>query len=225
LQSKVSQLRRALGDKQLVVGEAHTYRLNVEPSSVNAARAVDLAREATAAQDAGDGRTALDKASEGLPLFRGEVLLEEGDWAAPYRARLEEVRMGLLEDMMAARVDLGSGGELVAELEALVAQHPLRERLWASLMTALYRGGRQADALAAYTRLRTLLIDELGVEPGPNSAHSSNSCSSRAPTSWGTAPSRDQSPLPETSRATSARCSAVAATWRRCASSPEPIGW
>ena len=69
---------------------------------------------------------------------------------------------------MAARVDLGSGGELVGELETLVAQHPLRERLWASLMTALYRSGRQADALAAYARLRRLLIDELGVEPGPD---------------------------------------------------------
>jgi len=167
LQSKVSQLRRALGDKQLVVGEAHTYRLAVEPSSVDAVRAVDLAGQASQARHAADATTALEKAREGLRLFRGEILLEEGDWAAPHRARLDEVRMGLLEDMMAARVDLGSGGELVAELEALVAQHPLRERLWASLMTALYRGGRQSDALAAYTRVRTLLIDELGIEPGP----------------------------------------------------------
>ena len=69
---------------------------------------------------------------------------------------------------MAARVDLGAGGELVGELETLVTRHPLRERLWGSLMTALYRGGRQADALAAYARVRRLLIDELGIEPGPD---------------------------------------------------------
>ncbi len=67
---------------------------------------------------------------------------------------------------MAARVELGAGGELVGELESLVEQHPLREGLWASLVTALYRAGRQADALAAYARVRRLLVDELGIEPG-----------------------------------------------------------
>ncbi len=166
LQSKVSQLRRALGDKDLVVGEDDTYRLLVEPGSVDAIRVVDLAAEASSARHAGDASTAMEKASEGLRLFRGEVLIDLGDWAEPHRARLEELRLGLLEDVMAARVDLGAGGELVGELETLVTQHPLRERLWASLMTALYRGGRQADALATYARVRRLLIDELGVEPG-----------------------------------------------------------
>ena len=68
---------------------------------------------------------------------------------------------------MAARVELGAGGEVVGELEALVEQYPLREGLWASLITALYRAGRQADALAAYARVRRLLVDELGIEPGP----------------------------------------------------------
>ena len=66
---------------------------------------------------------------------------------------------------MAARIDLGAGGEVVAELESLVAANPLRERLWAALMTALYRAGRQADALAAYSRVRRHLADTLGVEP------------------------------------------------------------
>ena len=129
---------------------------------------VDLAAEASSARHAGDASTAMAKASEGLRLFRGEVLIDLGDWAEPHRARLEELRLGLLEDVMAARVDLGAGGELVGELETLVTQHPLRERLWASLMTALYRGGRQADALATYARVRRLLVDELGVEPGPD---------------------------------------------------------
>ncbi|MGA9747982.1 MAG: BTAD domain-containing putative transcriptional regulator [Nocardioides sp.] len=168
LQSKVSQLRRALGDKDVVVGKDDTYRLAVEPGGVDAIHVVDLAGQASAARRAGDAMTALEKAGEGLRLFRGETLTGDGNWAAPHRARLEEVRLGLLEDVMAARVDLGSGGELVGELETLVTQHPLRERLWASLMTALYRGGRQADALAAYARARRLLIDELGIEPGPD---------------------------------------------------------
>ncbi len=70
------------------------------------------------------------------------MLVEAGDWAAPHRTRLEELRLRLLEAVMAARVDLGAGSELVAELEALVAEHPLREGLWASLMTALYRRGQ-----------------------------------------------------------------------------------
>ena len=63
-------------------------------------------------------------------------------------------------------VDLGAGGELIGELESLVARHPLREGLWASLITALYRAGRQAEALKAYGRVRAALVDELGVEPG-----------------------------------------------------------
>jgi predicted ATPase/DNA-binding SARP family transcriptional activator len=168
LQSKVSQLRRALGDKDLVLGQGDTYRLVVEPDDVDAVHVVDLASEGSAARLSGDAATALDKASEGLALFRGEILLDEGDWAAPHRARLDEVRLRLLEDVMSARVDLGSGGELVAELETLVDLHPLRERLWACLMTALYRGGRQADALAAYARVRKLLVTELGIEPGPD---------------------------------------------------------
>ena len=75
--------------------------------------------------------------------------------------------MSLLENLFAARVDLGAGGEVVAELEALTERYPLREGLWSSLVTALYRAGRQAEALAAYSRVRTLLVDELGVEPGP----------------------------------------------------------
>ncbi len=167
LQSKVSQLRRALGDRGAVVGEGDTYRLAVEPGSVDAIQVLDLAAQSSAARHAGDVSTALEKASEGLRLFRGEIIID-GAWAAPHRARLDEVRLGLLEDVMAARVDLGSGGELVSELETLVTQHPLRERLWASLMTALYRGGRQGDALAAYSRVRSLLIDELGIEPSPD---------------------------------------------------------
>ena len=127
---------------------------------VDAHRATELAAQAADARGADDAAAALERAREGLGLFRGEVLVDAGDWATAHRARLEEVRLGLVEDAMAARVELGAGGELVAELEALVEKHPLREGLWASLITALYRagtagrcvGGVRAGAAAAGRR-------------------------------------------------------------------------
>ena len=150
LQSKVSQLRRALGDRDVVVGDRDGYVLALDPACVDAVRAVRLASEAALAGDAGDPAEALERAREALALFRGDVLVDAGDWAAPHRTRFEEVRLGLVERVMAARVELGAGSDVVADLEALVAEHPLREGLWTALVTALYRAGRQADALAAW---------------------------------------------------------------------------
>jgi predicted ATPase/DNA-binding SARP family transcriptional activator len=169
LQSKVSQLRRALGEPGLVASGNGGYTLELDPGNVDAVRVVALAAVAAGARRDGDLAAALAAATEGLALFRGEVLADAGDgeWLHPHRVRLEELRLGLLEDKVAARVALGSGGDLVADLEGLVRQHPLREELWSSLISALYRAGRQADALAAYGRVRTMLVDELGVEPGP----------------------------------------------------------
>jgi predicted ATPase/DNA-binding SARP family transcriptional activator len=166
LQSKVSQLRRALGDKDLVVGSSDSYALALPGEAVDAFRVVQLAAESAAARAAGDFATSLKRALEGLALFRGPVLVDAGEWASPHRSRLEELRLGLVEAAMAARVALGAGGEVVAELGSLVEEQPLREGLWAALITALYRAGRQADALAAYSRVRRLLADELGVDPG-----------------------------------------------------------
>ena len=166
LQSKVSQLRRALDDKDLVLGNQDGYILAIKPTAVDAVRVVALAAQVAEARTAGDPAHALERSREGLALFRGEVLADAGDWAAPHRTRLEELRLGLVEDAMAARVELGAGSELVGELESLVEQHPLREGLWTSLITALYRAGRQAEALAAYGRVRRALVDELGIEPG-----------------------------------------------------------
>jgi DNA-binding SARP family transcriptional activator len=168
LQSKVSQLRRALDDPALVGGGRGGYTLELDAGRVDALEVVGLAAAAAAARRAGDAAAALEAATEALELFRGDVLADagDGDWLHPHRSRLDEVRLGLLEDRAAARVDLGAGGEVIAELEWLLGQHPLREGLWASLITALYRAGRQADALAACRRVRRLLIDELGIEPG-----------------------------------------------------------
>jgi predicted ATPase/DNA-binding SARP family transcriptional activator len=168
LQSKVSQLRRALGDSALVTSGRGGYTLELDPAGVDALRVASLAATTSAARRSGDATAALEAATEAVGLFRGEILVDagDGDWLHPHRSRLGETRLGLLEDQAAARVDLGAGTEVVAELEWLVGQHPLREGLWSSYITALYRAGRQADALAACQRVRQVLVEELGIEPG-----------------------------------------------------------
>ncbi len=168
LQSKISQLRRALAEPGLVVAAGGGYTLRVAERCVDALHVLRVGATTAAERRSGDAAAALDAATEGLSLFRGEVLVDagDGDWLRPHRTRLEEVRLALVEDQLAARVDLGAGAEVIAELEWLVDQHPLREGLWSSLITALYRTGRQADALAAYRRVRSVLVEELGIEPG-----------------------------------------------------------
>ena len=127
LQSKISQLRQALGDRDAVAASSDSYILAVPPEAVDAFRVARLAAGSAAARAAGDHGASLERALEGLSLFRGAVLAGVGDWAAPHRDRLEEVRLGLVEDAMTARVELGAGGEVVAELRSLVEQYPLRE--------------------------------------------------------------------------------------------------
>jgi hypothetical protein len=96
--------------------------------------------------------------------------LENAEFDAPFavaeRRVLEELRLAALEYRASAELDLGAGADLIGELETVVSAHPLRERLWVQLMTALYRSGRQGDALQAYQRARATLVEELGVEPG-----------------------------------------------------------
>ena len=94
----------------------------------------------------------------------------DGDWVTPHRTRLEEARITLLEIQFAARLRLGEVGDLIGELEAAVATHPFQESLWELLITAQYRAGRQADALASYHQIRTQLADELGLDPAPAAA-------------------------------------------------------
>jgi DNA-binding SARP family transcriptional activator len=144
LQAKVSQLRRALGDPAALIGASGGYTLAVDPGRVDAVRALRLAEEGAALLAAGDPAASAVTCREGLALFGAEVLPAAGgsDWVLPHRVRLEETRLRLLEDELAARLALGATGELVGELESLVAVHPLRERLWALLITALYRAGR-----------------------------------------------------------------------------------
>jgi len=162
LQSKVARLRRALGDAAAIAG---AYRLEVDPGRVDALCVLRDASAAARRLEAGDVQGAREISGAALGRFRGELLPAAGDWAGPHRAQLEEARAELLETQLAARLRLGE--TVVTELEAAVADAPYRERLWELLILALYRAGRQADALAAYRRVRSALAEDLGLEPGP----------------------------------------------------------
>ena len=181
LQTKVSRLRRALGDAALVTGTSAGYTLEVDPSAVDALEVLRLGEQAAAFRGAGDSSAALETCATALAMFGGEILsgAGDGDWVMPYRARLEEVRLGLVEDQLAARLDLGASGEVIGELEALVSEHPLREGLWALLMVALYRDGRQAEALATYQRARNGW-------PRSSASTLDGNCSNSSTRSWST---------------------------------------
>ena len=165
LQSKVARLRRALGDPLAIASGDGGYQLAVDPDAVDALRVLGDAAAARERLDAGDARGAAELSATGLERYRGDVLPSTGDWAAAHRSRLEETRMQLVETQLSARLRLGD--DVIGELETAVAADAYREGLWELLITALYRAGRQADALAAYQRVRTLLADELGLDPGP----------------------------------------------------------
>jgi predicted ATPase/DNA-binding SARP family transcriptional activator len=171
LQTRVSKLRRALaaaGVGDVVRTQAPGYLLDVLPDAVDAFRFEQLA---TAARAAGQPRdAALGILDEALGLWRGPALADVGDleWVTAEAARLEELRLGVVEDRLELLLDAGRTVEAVADLERLVPQHPLRERPHRLMMLALYRAGRQADALTVYHGLRSRLADELGIDPAPD---------------------------------------------------------
>jgi DNA-binding SARP family transcriptional activator/class 3 adenylate cyclase len=162
LQNYVAQLRRSLGPG-LVESRAGGYVLEVAPEQIDLGRFESLAAEGRDA--AGEER--VRKLREALELWRGPPLadLVFEPFVAHEAARLEELRTAALEDLIDAQLALGAGSDLVGELEHLIAEHPFRERLRGQLMLALYRSGRQADALEAYQETRRTLVDELGIEP------------------------------------------------------------
>ena len=168
LQVNVSRLRKVLGGN-CIVSRAGGYALEVPPGTLDADRFEDLAARGRAALRRQDASAATRLLRQALGLWRGAPLAEFADreFAAAVIARLREARLAALEDRVEAELMLGGHGELVGELEALVREHPLRERLWGQLMVALYRSGRQGDALGAYQRARVMLSGELGVDPGP----------------------------------------------------------
>ncbi|GAA4023479.1 BTAD domain-containing putative transcriptional regulator [Allokutzneria multivorans] len=167
LHVKVSQLRRALADdRDLLVSQPAGYTLRVAEEAVDAGRFGALVRAARAASQPAESAALL---GEALSLWRGEPFAEfaEEDFARAEAERLRELRLTAIEDHAEARLAVGEHASLIDELRALVDQHPLRERLRAAQMRALYRAGRQAEALDSYDRLRTELAEELGLDPGP----------------------------------------------------------
>jgi predicted ATPase/DNA-binding SARP family transcriptional activator len=168
VQSKVAKLRRALGDPHVVVGGEGGYTLIVDPFDVDALAAPARAAEAGALLDSGNDQGAADLCSTTLQRFRGDLLAAagDGDWVTPHRAKLDAARMQLLETGCSARLRLGDAGDVIGDLEVAVASYPYQESLWVLLITALYQAGRQADALAAYQRIRLRLAEDLGLDPG-----------------------------------------------------------
>jgi predicted ATPase/DNA-binding SARP family transcriptional activator len=171
LQTRVSQLRSALdeaepGSRRLVVSRPPGYLLDVAPDAVDASRFEALLAEAATTTDLRERVAVLDDA---LALWRGPVLADFADeeFAREVTPRLVELRLTAWEQRAEARLEFGEPGVVADELGELVARYPLRERLRAAHLRALYLAGRQGEALAGYRDLRTRLIEELGVEPGP----------------------------------------------------------
>ena len=166
VQVYVSHLRKALAS-DLIVTEGRGYRLAVGPGQVDVGRFEALCAEARGAFAEGDTARARERLGSALGLWRGEPLADFAYERFAHAAieRLQEARLAALEDRIQADLALGSDGELIPELESLVAANPLQERLRGQLMLALYRAGRQAEALAVYRQTSVLLREELGLEP------------------------------------------------------------
>ena len=174
LQVHVSRVRKALGQPAgeggdgVVLTREHGYELCVDSDSVDALRferLVDAGRRELAIGRVGYAASLLEQA---LSLWRGPPLAEFAyeRFAQAEIARLDELRLGALEELVEAKLALGRHAEVVGELESLIAEHPYRERLRSQLMLALYRSDRQAEALQAYQDARRKLVEELGIEPG-----------------------------------------------------------
>jgi predicted ATPase/DNA-binding SARP family transcriptional activator len=168
LQVYVSHLRKALaGTDATIETRRPGYVLVVAPTAIDARRFEQLVARADARLDA-DPADAAALLREALALWRGPALADFAfeSFASVEASRLDELRLRALEQRIEADLALGRAGDVVAELEALVAEHPLREGFWRQLMLALYRTGRQSEALRAYRRAGDHLRDELGLEPG-----------------------------------------------------------
>lgn len=164
LQTHISALRHALGDG-FVLTEGTGWRLNT--AETDASRYKSLAKSGRDTLGAGDTGGAVTRFDEAVALWRGIPELPDCRRGVSEKTRWIEGHAALVEDRADALLATGRAAEIVGDLEAAVADAPLRERRWGQLMLALYRAGRQGEALGAYRRVRSLLADELGVDPGP----------------------------------------------------------
>jgi DNA-binding SARP family transcriptional activator len=174
LQVYIANLRKVLADDGTPRGkrlerQSSGYVIRADPDELDVARFHRLTADGRQALYAGDVPTATAKLREALALWRGPAFPDLTDAATVPAdvAALESERLAALEDRIRADLDAGRHAEVIPELDALTTAHPLRERLQAHRITALYRSGRQADALDAYQAIRFLLRKELGVDPGP----------------------------------------------------------
>jgi DNA-binding SARP family transcriptional activator/class 3 adenylate cyclase len=176
LQAYLSRLRRALGeavsDGIALESTPGGCRLRLPDGASDLQRVQARAERARTAASAGRHVQAILELSEALGEWRGRALGEFADeaWALPEAARLEELRARILEERLESQLACGRHHEVIGELEALCGLYPFRERLWGLRMTALYRAGRQAEALRVYQQLRHYLGEELGIEPSPELA-------------------------------------------------------
>jgi ABC-type transport system substrate-binding protein/DNA-binding SARP family transcriptional activator len=166
--SRIRRLLRAEASGDLLLTQPPGYLLRIDPDRVDAVWFQRRVAKGEAALDRGDAEAAAQLLGSALALWRGAPLADVGEppFAAAAAQRLEDLRLAALEKRIEAELQTGRHRELVPELEALTGAHPFRETFHGQLMLALYRSGRQADALAAYRRTRTQLMEELGIEPG-----------------------------------------------------------
>ena len=166
LHHHIARLRAALGEES-IVGSPNGYAL--ADARIDAVRFEQLLGETRAALRGGDAAGAADAAASALALWRGPALqgLTGTSWFSAEAQRLETLRVDVLEEQFEAALALGEHRELVPPLRTALADNPFRERLWTQLMLALYRSGRQADALEIFQEARRVLAEELGLQPGP----------------------------------------------------------
>jgi DNA-binding SARP family transcriptional activator/tetratricopeptide (TPR) repeat protein len=167
MQNYVMRLRKSLGDSRIAT-QPGGYLISADPGDLDVSRFETLLGSARAAARGGLWEQAADQARTALALWRGEPLADVDSelLALREKPRLAELRLQALETRIDADLNLGQAGEVVGELRHLAGAHPLREHFHGLLMLALYRDGRQGEALAAYQHARRVLIDELGTEPG-----------------------------------------------------------
>ena len=168
LQAQISVLRRTLGADR-VRTEGGAYALALDPNASDVARFEELVASGRAAADRGDMMAAAQQLRDALALWRGDALAEFAyeDWARTEITRLEALRAAAMDARIDAELALGRDADLIADIEASLASDRLHEHRWAQLMIALYRSGRQGDALRAFADARATLVDELGLDPGP----------------------------------------------------------
>jgi DNA-binding SARP family transcriptional activator len=188
LRSYMKRLRQVLGPEVSArIGTRYPgYRIDVDDSELDLLRFGKLCESAAAALRARSWQRAETDLSQALDLWRGPPLADipSDTLRRDELPRLEQLRLQAMEWRHEAQLHLGRHEELIPELQALVIQHPLRERCRAQLMLAYYRGGRQADALAAYQDARQTLIDQLGIEPGPELSALQHSILAADPGLW-----------------------------------------